>query len=97
MPAANSNDPDAQRPSVVYPDLLNWDRMRLDPPLPVNTFHDGFGNFCHVIHASVGRLAMSTDFFVQDDGEPDEIAPQGEQHALENLPVEILVYLLGSR
>ena len=33
---------------------------------------------------------MSTDFFVQDDGEPDEIAPQGEQHALENLPVEIL-------
>jgi hypothetical protein len=25
------------------------------------------------------------------------VAPQAEQHALENLPVEVLVYLLGSR
>ncbi len=36
---------------------------------------------------------MSTDFLVQDSGEPDAIA----QQALEDLPVEVLVYLLGSR
>jgi hypothetical protein len=40
---------------------------------------------------------MSTDFLVQDNGEPDEIAPQAEQHALEDLPVEVLIFLLGSR
>jgi hypothetical protein len=28
---------------------------------------------------------MSTDFLVHDDGEPDAIAPQGQQHALEDL------------
>jgi hypothetical protein len=22
------------------PDLLSWDRMRLDPAVPVNTYHD---------------------------------------------------------
>src|SRR5882757_6604526 len=44
------------------PDLLNWDRMRLDPPIPVNTYHDSFGNFCHVIRAPAGRLTASTDF-----------------------------------
>jgi len=40
---------------------------------------------------------MSTDFLVQDKGEPDAMAPQAEQHALEDLPVEVLIYLLGSR
>jgi hypothetical protein len=26
------------------PDLLSWDRMRIDPAIPVNTYHDSFGN-----------------------------------------------------
>ncbi|PPC85435.1 MAG: transglutaminase, partial [Methylocystis sp.] len=37
-------------------DVLTADRMRLDPPIPANTYHDSFGNFCHVIRAPVGRL-----------------------------------------
>ena len=48
------------------PDLLSWDRMRLDPGIPVNTYHDSFGNFCHVIRAPVCQLTISTDFLVQD-------------------------------
>ncbi len=39
---------------------------------------------------------MCTNFLWQDNGEPDVIAPQSEQHALEDLPVEVLIYLLGS-
>ena len=58
-------------------DLLTWDRVRLDPPIPANTYHDVFGNFCHVIRAPAGRLTMSTDFLVQDKGEPDAVAPAG--------------------
>ncbi len=79
------------------PDLLSWDRMQLDPPIPANTYHDGFGNFCHVIRAPVGRLTMSTDFMIQDKGEPDAVDLNAQQHALEDLPVDTLVYLLGSR
>lgn len=78
-------------------DLLTADRMRLDPPVPANTYHDSFGNFCHVIRAPAGRLTMSSDFLVQDNGEPDAVAVQAEQHALEDLPVEVLIFLLGSR
>jgi transglutaminase-like putative cysteine protease len=40
---------------------------------------------------------MSTDFLVQDNGEPDMVDLQAEQHALEDLPVDALVFLLGSR
>jgi hypothetical protein len=62
------------RPSRV-PDLLTPDRVRLDPAVPANTYHDSFGNFCHVIRAPSGRLTISADFLVQDSGEPDAIAP----------------------
>jgi len=79
------------------PDLLSWDRMRFDPPTPAKTYHDSFGNFCHVITAPKGRLNISTDFMVQDKGEQDVIVPQAERHALKDLPVEVLIYLLGSR
>jgi transglutaminase-like putative cysteine protease len=79
------------------PDLLTWDRMQFSPPIPASTYHDGFANFCHVIRAPVGRLTMCADFLVQDKGEPDATAPQAEQYALEDLPVDVLVYLLGSR
>jgi hypothetical protein len=71
-------------PSRFY-DLLTLDRMRLDPPILPNTYHDSFGNFCHVIRAPAGRLTVSADFLVQDNGEPDVIVPQAEQHALEDL------------
>jgi transglutaminase-like putative cysteine protease len=79
------------------PDLLSSDRMRLDPHIPVNTYHDSFGNFCHVIRSPGGRLTISADFMLQDSGKPDAIDPLAGQHALEDLPVDVLIYLLGSR
>jgi hypothetical protein len=60
------------------PDLLTWDRMLLNHSTPVNAYHDSFGNFCHAIRAPAGRLTVSTDFLMQDNGEPDVVAPQAE-------------------
>jgi hypothetical protein len=54
------------------PDLLTVDRLRLDPPIPANTYHDSFGNFCHVIRTQAGRLAISADFLVRDKGEASQ-------------------------
>ena len=79
------------------PDLLSSDQMRLTPAIPVNTYHDSCGNFCHVIRAPAGQLTISTDFQVRDSGKPDVVVPQATQHALEDLPVDVLMYLLGSR
>jgi transglutaminase-like putative cysteine protease len=79
------------------PDLISWDGLLIDPPIPNKTYHDTFENFCHVIRAPAGRLTLSTDFLVQDSGALDEIALEAEQHALEQLPVETLIFLLGSR
>src|SRR5271156_4049961 len=78
-------------------DLVTVDRMHVDPLLCINTYHDDFGNFCHVLRAPAGRLTLSADFVAEDSGQPDAIAPQAVQHALEDLPVEVPIYLLGSR
>ena len=78
-------------------DLVNPDRVLFDPPIAANTYHDSFGNFCHVIEAPAGRLTMHTDFMIRDSGLPDEVAPGAVQHALGDLPVDVLIFLLGSR
>jgi transglutaminase-like putative cysteine protease len=78
-------------------DLLTPDRMHLTPLVPATEYHDGFGNICHVIRAPAGKTTISGDFLVQDSGKPDDVAPNAQQHLLEALPVETLVYLLGSR
>jgi transglutaminase-like putative cysteine protease len=78
-------------------DLLTPAFITFDPGVPVNQYRDGFGNICHVTRAPQGRLTISADFTVQDSGEPDFVAQAAEQHELENLPQDVLVYLLGSR
>jgi transglutaminase-like putative cysteine protease len=83
-------------PSRV-PNLLTWDRVLLNPQILANTYHDVFGNFCHVIRAPTCRLTLSTNFLVEDSGEPDAVNVEAKQHDLEDLPVETLVFLLGSR
>ncbi|MEA2873135.1 MAG: hypothetical protein QOH67_3111 [Hyphomicrobiales bacterium] len=79
------------------PDLISWDGLQTDPQIPANTYHDTFGNFCHVITAPAGRLTLSTDFLVQDSGELDPVVPGAMAHPLQELPVEALVFVLGSR
>jgi transglutaminase-like putative cysteine protease len=79
------------------PDLITWDGLQINPTIPANTYHDTFGNFCHVIRAPAGRLTLSTDFLVQDSGKLDPVVPEAMAHPLEELPVEALVFVLGSR
>jgi transglutaminase-like putative cysteine protease len=66
--------------------------MQFRPPVSANNYCDGFGNVGHVIHAPPGGIAISSDVLISDSGAPD-----AKQHAVDGLPVDTLVYLLGSR
>jgi len=78
-------------------DLLTPDNIRLAPAVPISEYRDGFGNTYHVIRAPQGKFTISADFLIQDTGKPDDVVTDAKQHLLEALPVETLVYLLGSR
>ena len=78
-------------------DVVVPDHLITSPSIPVRAYRDGFGNWCSRIVAPQGQLRLSTDAVVNDSGETDVIAPFAQQHLVQELPEEALVFLLGSR
>jgi transglutaminase-like putative cysteine protease len=78
-------------------DLETPDSLRTDPPVESRIYQDRFGNICHRILAPAGRLVLGADFVIRDDGLPDLQAPDAGQTPVQDLPDEVLVFLLGSR
>ena len=77
---------------IVVPDLLTT-----EPTLPIHAYHDAFGNWCSRIVAPGGRIRITSTAIVNDAGAPDPYVPDAEQHRVEDLPDEVLLYLMGSR
>jgi transglutaminase-like putative cysteine protease len=72
-------------------------RLRVEPEVPVEEFLDSFGNRCGRLVAPAGRLTLWDDAIVEDGGLPDEVAPEAAQHPVQDLPPDVLPYLLPSR
>ncbi|MBV9859365.1 MAG: transglutaminase family protein [Alphaproteobacteria bacterium] len=79
------------------PDLSTPHRMLFDPPVAASDYRDGFGNTVTRILAPEGRIRIALDAAISDTGIPDPVAEHAQQHPVEELPDEVLVYLLGSR
>jgi transglutaminase-like putative cysteine protease len=78
-------------------DVLSPDVLKVDPPVPITQYRDGFGNLCSRIVAPAGRISLSTTAVLEISAEPETIGPNGYQHPVEELPNETLMFLLGSR
>ncbi len=78
--------------SLEYPDHL----MTV-PPVPIQSYRDSFGNWCCRLVAPAGRFTLGTDTVIHDDSGVDPVDRNAVQHRVEELPSEVLVYLLGSR
>ena len=78
-------------------DLVTPHRIVATPDVPMYDYIDAFGNVCTRVVVPAGGLTLSCDFTVEDDGLPDPQSPDAEQHAVEDLPDDILLFLLGSR
>jgi transglutaminase-like putative cysteine protease len=77
--------------------LAKGERLMLQPTLPVSEYIDGFGNRCGRIFAPTGRIVLSNDVIVEDDGLADPQRKDAIQHPVQDLPHETLLYLLASR
>ena len=77
---------------IVVPDCLTT-----DPETPITAYRDGFGNWCSRIVAPIGRIRLKSTGVVRDSGETDVVTPSAQQHSLQDLPEDTLVFLLGSR
>ena len=78
-------------------DIVVPDHLMTDPVVPVHAYHDSFGNWCSRVVVPAGRTRIASSAVVNDAGLPDPCVPDARQHAVEDLPDETLLYLLGSR
>ena len=78
-------------------DLRSPHQLVATPAVPTYDYVDSFGNTCTRLTVPPGGVTLACDFIVEDSGEPDRQVPDAVQHPVEDLPDDILVYLLGSR
>jgi transglutaminase-like putative cysteine protease len=65
--------------------------------LPVSHYIDGFGNRCRRLVVPPGGARFKNDLMVRDSGAPDIVEQGAREITPDNLPSDVLQYLLPSR
>lgn len=73
------------------------DHLVTDPAVPIESYRDLFGNWCCRLVAPAGRITLRTDGIIHYDGATDPVDPTAIQHPIEDLPADVIGYLLPSR
>lgn len=80
-----------------FQDLRSPHAIMNDRGIPMQHYHDAFGNFCTRLTLPSGTTTISCNFLMHDSGLADIECPDAVQHEVADLPHEVLQYLLGSR
>ncbi len=78
-------------------DLLEPDVLKIEPAVKLNTYRDSFGNFCSRFVIPPGLIHLHNSTLIRDSGEPDPIPEDATESPIDELPAEVLQYLLASR
>jgi transglutaminase-like putative cysteine protease len=78
-------------------DIKRQTRVITSPAIPTRTYADQFGNICRRFTAPEGGVRILYDAVVEDSGVPDEVNSLAKETPVEELPDDVLCYLLGSR
>jgi transglutaminase-like putative cysteine protease len=84
---------------VKLPEVLKVEHLagESSADVRIDEYLDGFGNRCSRFLAPAGRVKLSGLSLVECDDVPDPIATEAKQHPVEELPHEVLQFLLSSR
>lgn len=78
-------------------DLVTPHRIFTSPDVPMYDYLDSFGNVATRLTLPAGGATLSADFVIADDGLPDRPAPDVPMTPVQELPDEVLPFLLASR
>jgi transglutaminase-like putative cysteine protease len=78
-------------------DIIGVETIVTEPEVPIGFYNDSFGNICGRLVAPPGGLTLRGHALVRDSGLPDIVAPDAQQMPIEQLPDEVLLYLMASR
>ncbi|HUR34995.1 MAG TPA: transglutaminase family protein, partial [Vicinamibacterales bacterium] len=78
-------------------DLQGPDRVGVDQGIEAAEYMDAFGNICTRVVAQPGTLRLTNSVVIQDSGLLDPYAPDAREVPVEQLPPEVLRFLMASR
>jgi transglutaminase-like putative cysteine protease len=78
-------------------DLQEPDLLRTEPEVFIDKYLDSFGNTCMRFVAPAGDLRLHNSFVIRDSGLPDRVNYEARQAPVEDLPPDVLRFLLASR
>ena len=64
-------------------DIVKPDHIIISPSVPIDSYRDGFGNWCSRILAPAGRIRIGSDAVVRDTGFPDAVASSAWHHSVQ--------------
>ena len=65
--------------------------------MPIGFYRDSFGNVCGRLVAPAGGVTLRGSALVRDSGLPDVVVPTAQQLPIDQLPDDVLLYLMASR
>ncbi len=78
-------------------DLLTPQVINFDPWVASHGFTDQFGNRVTRVLAQPGEIHVRADFVVEDSGLLDNLDVNARQHDVQDLPDDVMTYLMPSR
>src|SRR5579863_9791692 len=78
-------------------DLVEADAVLTEPDIPAEIFTDAFGNRGVRVLAPSGRIRFHTSTLIRDSGQPDEQGADAAEIPVQDLPHEVLPFLMSSR
>jgi transglutaminase-like putative cysteine protease len=79
------------------PTIRKHEHLHADPPAPISHFFDNNGNRCSRAVAPAGHVKFRNEAIVEDCGLPDLQVRDAPQGNVQDLPQEVLQFLLASR
>ena len=78
-------------------DIIGAETIVAEPDVGIGFYHDSFGNICGRLVAPAGGVTLRGSALVRDSGLPDIVVPSAQQVPIEQLPDDMLLYLMASR
>jgi transglutaminase-like putative cysteine protease len=78
-------------------DLREADELNTDPLVAVENYTDTFGNHACRVLAPSGKIRFQNSTLIEDSGFPDVVDLDAAEVPVQDLPPEVLLYLMNSR
>jgi transglutaminase-like putative cysteine protease len=79
------------------PDQVHVSLSQENGGVPTHEYSDVFGNLCTRFYAPAGHLKIWNSTLIEDSGLVDPVAPEAKEIPPQDLPDEVLRFLLNSR